>query len=90
MLPWENFWSDLQNLLLWVPRRLWELMLEALAWMIQEIPVPDWFTTPAQLFSELPEGIAWGLWLFNVSLGLSIVLAAYILRFLIRRLPVIG
>jgi hypothetical protein len=41
-------------------------------------------------FSGLPSGILYFLDFFAVDVGVSFVISAYISRFLIRRLPVIG
>jgi len=88
--PWENFWQDLQDLLLWIPRKLFELLLDGLAWVLKAIPVPDFVASAGGLLSSLPDGITWGFYLFNFSFGVGVVVAAYALRFLIRRLPFIG
>lgn len=88
--PWENFWHDLGELLMWLPRRLWELLLEGLAAVINAIPVPTWANDVGSLFSGLPTGIAWGFYIFNLGTGLTIVVSAFVVRFLIRRIPLIG
>lgn len=41
-------------------------------------------------FSSIPPGIWWFLDLFQINFGLPLVIAAFVARFLIRRLPVIG
>jgi len=41
-------------------------------------------------FSALPPGVWYFLDLFRLDFGLPIVIAAFVARFLIRRLPVIG
>lgn len=86
----SNFWKNLQDLLLWVPMRIWELLLESLAWVITAIPVPSWASNTAGLFSGLPTGVSWGFYLFNVPTGIGIIMSAYLIRFLIRRIPLIG
>lgn len=41
-------------------------------------------------FAAIPAGVWWVLDLFKVPLGLQLVLTAYVTRFAIRRIPVIG
>lgn len=41
-------------------------------------------------FGNIGPGIWWWLDTFNVALGLPLIIIAYVCRFLIRRLPVIG
>ena len=40
--------------------------------------------------SNLPSGMGWLLSVFELPMGLSIVMSAYGIRFLIRRIPLIG
>lgn len=42
------------------------------------------------VFGGIPSGIWYFLDLFNFSMGFSTVLSAFVARFIIRRLPVIG
>lgn len=42
------------------------------------------------LFNNIPSGALYFLSLFKVATGLKIVLSAYIVRFIIRRIPLIG
>lgn len=52
------------------------------------IGLPDWFTAPSTtVFS--PE-ISWFLEPMELEYGLGLVTSAYLLRFTIRRLPVVG
>lgn len=41
-------------------------------------------------FAGIPSGMWWFLDLFNLSYGVPLLIAAFVTRFLIRRLPVIG
>lgn len=41
-------------------------------------------------FTGLDAGVWWVLDLFNLSYGVPLLISAYVARFLIRRLPVIG
>ena len=86
----EGFKDWLRDLVLWFPRKIYELILDGLAWVIDLIPVPGWFENAGSYFAALDPGIAYFLEAFEFSTGIGILVAAYVLRFLIRRIPVIG
>ena len=44
----------------------------------------------SNLFGGLPSGVLYFLAIFKVGTGLKIVFSAYVIRFIIRRIPVIG
>lgn len=51
------------------------------------------FVSPAALtsaFTALPAGLWWFLDWFRVGYGVPIVIAAYVARFMIRRIPLVG
>lgn len=88
-IPWMEIWESVLDFWLWLPRRLYELFMIGMGETIALIPVPSWMATPPNISLGV-EGISWAFWLFNVSDGIGIVLAAYMIRFAIRRIPVIG
>jgi len=69
---------------------VWQAVLDALASVIEGIPVPDFVLNAGSVFSSIPPEIAafWGF--FAISEGLAMIVSAYSLRFLIRRIPFIG
>lgn len=89
LLEWlRNFAAWLLEVLLYVPRFLWETLLGALAAILEAIPVPSWLQTDP--FAGVDPGIAWMLTEFQIAFGLVVVLGSLGIRFLIRRLPLIG
>ncbi len=54
--------------------------------------VAPWVSSSAftSAFAALPAGVWYWIDLFQLGTGLPIILAAYVARFVIRRLPVIG
>jgi len=42
------------------------------------------------LFNAVPDGVYWGLYAMGCDVGMPLVISAYVSRFLIRRLPVVG
>lgn len=65
----------------------YNLILDSVVGLIEAIPVPAW---AQNVTMEVPPYVAWGLGLFEVGTGASIIMGAYVVRFLIRRIPFIG
>lgn len=85
-----SFKDWLRDLLLWVPKKIWELVLDGLAAVIEAIPVPTWLANIGDVFDAIPDGVIYFAQALQLPAGLSMILGAYVLRFLIRRLPVVG
>lgn len=79
----------LLDVLLWVPRKLYELVLDGLATVIEALPVPSWLSG-ADPFGSIDAGIAFFADAFMIPEGIGIIIGAYVLRFIIRRIPVVG
>lgn len=69
---------------------LWQSVLNALASVIEAIPAPDFLSRAGNLFSSIPPEVAAFWQYFAVTEGLVFITTAYGLRFLIRRIPLIG
>lgn len=63
-------------------------ILGAFASVFESIPIPDFLLNVGSF--SLPVSVLFWTDLFQVPLGLSIIVPTYILRFIIRRLPVVG
>ena len=74
---------------LWVFHTVYELLLQGLLVVVNALPVPSWLAG-SDPFSSIDPGIAWFLEALQIPEGIAIVLGAYVIRFLIRRLPVVG
>lgn len=85
----EEFFSWLLDLLLWIPMKLWELISDGLALVIEAIPVPAWLDV-SDPFASIDPGIVYFADGFMLTEGIGIVLSAYLVRFLIRRIPIVG
>lgn len=42
------------------------------------------------LFNAVPDGVYWFLYALKFDVGIPLVISAYVSRFLIRRLPIVG
>jgi len=60
---------------------------EFIAYLVPKLPGASALT---QAFSAIPVGVWWCLDLFRVPLGVQLCLTAYVTRFAIRRMPVVG
>lgn len=75
---------------LWIPRKTYELLLDGLGLVIGAIPVPEAISAHAGALSAISGPVVWWLSVLQVPAGLGMVMSAYLVRFLIRRLPFIG
>lgn len=94
---WDGFieWLEklvqaIVDLLLWIPRFVWDLLLDSLEWVYDAIPVPEFLTQIGSSFSKVKAETLWLVDLFELNTGVAIIVSAYVTRFLIRRIPVIG
>jgi len=81
---WDAILDFISDIFIWI----WESIVLFAVVILEAIPVPSWAVTTTPL--QLPSGIAWFLGAFEIPLGLTILSSAWVIRFLIRRLPVIG
>lgn len=80
----------LLSVVLWLPVKLFLMLGDALLWVLEAIPVPDWMTGAALNLSSVSPSMMYFLEPLQFETGLSWVLSALLLRFMVRRLPVIG
>lgn len=76
--------EELKALFLWV----WIQILNGVAALMEWLPVPG-FLQNIDAFS-LPDSVMYFLGLFQVHYGIGLVVGAYVLRFILRRIPLIG
>lgn len=90
---WDDFgchidwmFDEIRVLFVWIS----EQVLGALVYLLGLIPVPNWAQNPDGFGAAIPSSV----WFFasaaNLDFGAGIIASAYAIRFLIRRLPVIG
>lgn len=78
------------DLLDWIPKTIFAEIMDALASALEAIPAPSFVTNAGSYFSALPPSIVYFLDFFAVAEGLSMIIAALIIRFVLRRIPFIG
>jgi hypothetical protein len=78
------------DVLLYVPLVLYQGLLEALLAVLELLPVPEFVDDLAGYVAGISPGFTYFTEAFNFSAGLGIIFSAYVVRFVIRRLPVVG
>jgi len=91
LLNWLNsFLAWLTELLLWVPLKLWDLVLTGIEAFFDWLPVPSFVSGAGASLASISPEVAYFAEALALGPGLSMILAAYVIRFVIRRLPVVG
>jgi hypothetical protein len=86
----EDVLAWLKELLLYIPLKVLQGVLDAAASLIEAIPVPSFMANLGDLFAGISPGMAYFVNDLHLGAGVTMVLSAYVIRFLIRRLPVVG
>ncbi|AMQ93041.1 hypothetical protein ACT75_00135 [Aggregatibacter actinomycetemcomitans] len=66
------------------------LCIQEVVPLLLDIFVGDKFDEIKQLLGQVPENVAYILKMFRVDFAFKVVLSAYLMRFVIRRIPIIG
>lgn len=74
----------------WVIRWVFFKFMEAFGVILGAFPAPQFLTDFATYAAALTGEVWWFLNMFKITEGFSMVISALMLRFLIRRLPVVG
>lgn len=78
-----DFFKDL-------PAWIFSKIADAIVSFFDSLPVPDFFTQAASAFGSVPPEVVYFAETFHVGAGVTMVLGAYLLRFILRRIPLIG
>lgn len=87
---WQDAFDYLWELLTDFPAYVFSQLCESLVAFVNSLPVPSFVHDAAAAFQGIPSSVLFFLDALAVGPGLSMILLAYVLRFLIRRIPVIG
>lgn len=78
----------LLDALLWIPKKMFELLLDGIAYVIEQIPPPD-FMVNNSIGDYIHTDIIWLLSMSGVSDALAVMAASVVFRFL-RRVLTLG
>lgn len=80
----------LYDFALWLIRKIWEEVANAIATAFEALPAPDFLQDVSGAFMSIDPGVMFFADVLQLPEGTAIVVSAYTGRFIIRRLPVIG
>ena len=86
----QQLWDAFKSLILWIFPWLYHRLLEALSAVLMGIPVPDCFGQASNLFASISPDVMFWLQPVHLDTFICIIVCAYVIRFLIRRIPFIG
>lgn len=73
-----------------LPQWIFSEVAEGIVSFFNAIPVPSFFRQAASSMQSIPPEVLFFAHMFRLDFGVTTVLVAYMLRFVIRRLPIIG
>ncbi|MCY1435557.1 hypothetical protein D9M71_516560 [compost metagenome] len=80
----------LLEIILWAPKKVWGLLLDGLASVIESLPVPSFLGSVESFFANIPASVVYFFQFFAIGEGLAMITLALVLRFALRRIPLIG
>lgn len=86
----EAFSQWLLDAIFYVFYFLFDAVIGALITLLELIPVPGFFNDLQSVVNALPSGVLYFAQVFELNAGFSIIVSSYVIRFIIRRLPVVG
>ncbi|MES9872661.1 MAG: hypothetical protein ABW146_06105 [Candidatus Sedimenticola sp. 6PFRAG7] len=86
----SKFASWLKELFEWLGQKIFESIMDAAAKLIENIPVPSFFNTASAKIGQLGADVGYWIGPFELDFGVGVILTAYTLRFILRRIPIIG
>ncbi len=72
------------------PKWVFQKVCEGVVEFFNALPVPGFFTTAADAFNGIPSQVVFFADAFQIGPGIAMILGAYLLRFILRRVPIIG
>jgi len=85
-----DYFDFLKDVLLYVPQKIFSFIVDGLILIIGSIPAPPGITQALSALGTLAPHIGYLSNLFALPQGITLIFSAYAIRFLIRRIPVIG
>ena len=86
----NEFGTWLFSFVTWALEQIWSLICQGLGLVLAAIPVPDWLANAGNVVGAMPPGVAYLGGAFKIPEGIVMIIGAYTLRFVIRRLPFVG
>lgn len=80
------FQDETKAMVVWASEQLFNGAIDAL----NAIPMPAWADNAASFAAGIPAGVWYFASIADLQFGATVIASAYTIRFLIRRIPVIG
>lgn len=91
LIEWfQTAYDDFWNSILVFPTWAFSKLGEGIVSFFNELPVPSFFSTAGDAFGGIATEVAYFAAPMQIGPGITMVLSAYLLRFIIRRIPIIG
>jgi len=85
---WDNFIQVIVDVLLWLPRMIYSLLADSIAFFMGLLPNESIDLQGA--LNGWSGDVLYFLTLFEIPFGVTLILTALGARFILRRIPVIG
>lgn len=82
--------SSVIQFLIDLPFQILEWLWNAFLKLLNLLPISSYFTESAGMFTNIPSSVWYFLDMFQIKFGITTILGAYLIRFLIRRIPGFG
>lgn len=82
----NKFGKWLGEKLEWLGEWIFSKILSAFAWVLEQIPVPDFVSGAGNIFGSIPPGVAFFASALEVQFGIGVLMSALVARFIIRRI----
>lgn len=84
----DDFIQLLVDLLLWIPRKMYEFVADSLDWFLSLMP--DTGLNAQGAISSWSGDIVYFLTIFEIDYAITVLFTALTARFILRRIPFIG
>lgn len=82
----DGLYDLFSDFALWVV----DLVLDGALTLLEAIPAPDFFTNLQGYANAIDGSVLFWVAPLNISTGLGIIMSAYIIKFILKRIPFIG
>lgn len=95
--PIAALFKWLAEYVIWFYRFMSDLPANVFSWFgdgivsfFDSMPVPSFFNQASSAFGSIPSEVGFFMGLCQFNYGIALILSAYLLRFILRRIPLIG
>lgn len=86
----SEFFEDLINIILFLPRFIYKNVVDALVFMLNSVQPPFTSQDVTTALNGVGGDVLYFLTMFEFQYGLTVIFTAYLARFILRRIPGIG